>query len=103
MTFNIAIANAKGGVAKTTTALSLSAAVVEEGKKVLAIDLDPHANLTISLGYKPTGVSPTVADVFLGDCQVKDAIYATEVDQLSLIPSNHTLTMAEHHLMVRER
>jgi chromosome partitioning protein len=102
MTFNIAIANAKGGVAKTTTALSLSAALVEEGKKVLAIDLDPHANLTISLGYKPTGVSPTIADVFLGDCPIHDAIYATPVDQLSLIPSNHTLTMAEHHLMVRE-
>lgn len=103
MTLSIAIANAKGGVAKTTTALSLSAALVAQGKKVLAVDLDPHANLTISLGYKPTGLSPTIADVFLGDSKVEEAIYATPVDQLSLIPSNHTLSMAENHLMVRER
>ncbi len=103
MTLSIAIANAKGGVAKTTTALSLSAALIDQDKKVLAVDLDPHANLTISLGYKPTGLSPTIADVFLGDCQVEEAIYATPVDQLSLIPSNHTLSMAENHLMVRDR
>ncbi len=103
MTVKIAIANAKGGVAKTTTALSLSAAFAEEGKTMLAVDLDPHANLTISLGYKPTGLAPTIADVFLGDCQIQDAIYATEVELLSLIPSNHTLTMAENHLMVRDR
>lgn len=103
MTLSIAIANAKGGVAKTTTALSLSSALVEEGKEVLVIDLDPHANLTISLGYKPAGLSPTVADVFLGDCQLAEAVYGTPIDQLSLIPSNHTLTMAENHLMVRDR
>lgn len=102
MTFCIAIANAKGGVAKTTTALSLGAALAAEGKSVLAIDLDPHANLTISLGYKPQGLSPTIADVFLGDSDVEQAIYATEVERLSLIPSNHTLTMAENHLMVRD-
>ncbi|MGD2161913.1 MAG: ParA family protein [Anaerolineales bacterium] len=103
MTLSIAIANAKGGVAKTTTALSLSAALTENGRNVLAVDLDPHANLTISLGYKPNGLSPTVADVFLGDCQIERAIYDTPVERLSLIPSNHTLTMAENHLMVRDR
>jgi chromosome partitioning protein len=103
MSFCIAIANAKGGVAKTTTALSLGAALAAQDKNVLAIDLDPHANLTISLGYKPQGLSPTIADVFLGDCHVEQAIYASEFERLSLIPSNHTLTMAENHLMVRDR
>lgn len=103
MTQSIAVANAKGGVAKTTTALSLGAALVDQGKRVLLIDLDPHANMTISLGYKPSSLSPTIADVFLGDCLIEDAIYGTPVDRLSLIPSNHTLTLAENHLMVRDR
>jgi chromosome partitioning protein len=103
MTLSIAIANAKGGVAKTTTALSLSAAFVDEGKKVLALDLDPHANLTISLGYKPPNLNPTIADVVLGDCQIEEAIYGTPVEQLYLIPSNHSLTLAENHLIVRDR
>ena len=103
MSFCIAIANAKGGVAKTTTALSLGAALAAQEKNVLAIDLDPHANLTISLGYKPQGLSPTISDVFLGDCQVEQAIYSSKFERLSLIPSNHTLTMAENHLMVRDR
>lgn len=103
MTLCIAIANAKGGVAKTTTALSLGAALVEEGKEVLAIDLDPHANLTISLGLIPASINPSVADVFLGDVQIVDVVYQTPFNRLSIIPSNHTLTMAENHLMVRER
>jgi chromosome partitioning protein len=103
MTLSIAIANAKGGVAKTTTALSLSAALAGYNRNVLAVDLDPHANLTISLGYKPHGLNPTIADVFLGDRKVEEAIYGTQVENLSLIPSNHTLTMAENHLLVRDR
>jgi len=61
MTHIIAIANAKGGVAKTTTALSLGASLAEMGRRVLLIDMDPHANLTLSLGFKAASLERTVA------------------------------------------
>ncbi|TFH34159.1 MAG: ParA family protein, partial [Anaerolineales bacterium] len=77
MTLTIAVANAKGGVAKTTTTLSLGASFAEAGKRVMLVDLDPHANLTISLGMKPSAISPTVADVLMGSMALADVARET--------------------------
>ena len=66
MTYIIAVANAKGGVAKTTTALSVSASLSELDNKVLMIDIDPHANLSLYSGIKPNEIEHSIADVFLG-------------------------------------
>ncbi|NOR90776.1 MAG: AAA family ATPase [Anaerolineales bacterium] len=101
MTHIIAIANAKGGVAKTTTTLSLGASLAEMGKKVLLIDLDPHANLTLSLGFKPATFERTVAGLLLGNEDLNGAVIPTNVRDVELVPSNHELNMAEPHLLVR--
>ena len=102
MTHIIAIANAKGGVAKTTTTLSLGAMLAEAGQRVLLIDLDPHANLTISLGMRPPSLERTIADVLLGAMHLDEVLYSTTQAKLQLIPSNHDLQLAEAHLIVRE-
>ena len=62
----IAVANQKGGVAKTTTVAALCAALGERGHRVLAVDLDPQACLTFSLGFDPDKLQPTIHDVFVG-------------------------------------
>jgi chromosome partitioning protein len=101
MTHIIAIANAKGGVAKTTTTLSLGASLAEMGRKVLLIDLDPHANLTLSLGFKPTSFERTVAGLLLGNDDLNGTVIPTNFRDMDLVPSNHELNMAEPHLLVR--
>ncbi len=102
MTLTIAIANAKGGVAKTTTTLSLGASFAESGKRVLLVDLDPHANLTISLGMKPGSIPNTIADVLIGSRALQEIARSTTQEGMFIAPSNHELTMAESHLVVRE-
>jgi len=101
MTHIIAIANAKGGVAKTTTTLSLGASLAEMGRRVLLIDLDPHANLTLSLGFKPTSFERTVAGLLLGNDDLNGTVIPTNFRDMDLVPSNHELNMAEPHLLVR--
>jgi chromosome partitioning protein len=101
MTHIIAIANAKGGVAKTTTTLSLGASLAEMGRRVLLIDLDPHANLTLSLGFKPTSFERTVAGLLLGNDDLNGTVIPTNFRDMELVPSNHELNMAEPHLLVR--
>ena len=101
MTHIIAIANAKGGVAKTTTTLSLGASLAEMGRRVLLLDLDPHANLTLSLGFKPASFERTVAGLLLGNEDLNGAVIPTNVPNVELVPSNHELNMAEPHLLVR--
>jgi chromosome partitioning protein len=102
MTHIIAIANAKGGVAKTTTSISLGAMLAETGQQVLVVDLDPHANLTISLGLRPPSLELTAADVLLGAMRIEDAVCHTSQEGLQLVPANHDLQLAESHLIVRE-
>jgi chromosome partitioning protein len=101
MTHIIAIANAKGGVAKTTTTLSLGASLAEMGRRVLLIDLDPHANLTLSLGFKPTSFERTVAGLLLGNDDLNGTVIPTNFRDMDLVPSNTELNMAEPHLLVR--
>jgi chromosome partitioning protein len=102
MTYTIAVANEKGGVAKTTTALSLGGAIAESGRRILLIDLDPQANLTLGLGFKPMDLSTSSADIFLGNRTPPQAQRPTDISNIDLIPASQDLTMAERFLEVRE-
>lgn len=99
----IAIGNEKGGVAKTTTVLSLGAALTEGGERVLVVDLDPQANLTLSLGFKANGRDRTVVDVLLGRDTMEAVSRGTGVPRLNLAPSSIHLQMAERFLGIREQ
>ena len=94
MTTTIAVANQKGGVAKTTTVVSLGAALAELGQRVLLVDIDPQGSLTFSLGVDPEDLELTVAQVLLGTQLADDAIVVTD-DGMHLLPANITLTQAE--------
>ncbi|MGA9532302.1 MAG: ParA family protein [Anaerolineales bacterium] len=102
MSYTVAVANEKGGVAKTTTALSLGAALAERGEEVLLVDLDPQANLTLSLGIKPNDVSGGASDLLLGDGTLESVRQETRVPGLTLVPANSELLMAERFLSVRQ-
>jgi chromosome partitioning protein len=95
MTWIISIANEKGGVAKTTTTLSLSGAFVEAGYRVLAIDLDPQANLTLSLAEDSTNNSSSIVDILINNVPFENAIKKTNLDKLTLLPANSQLGLAE--------
>ncbi|EOS27354.1 chromosome partitioning protein [Lachnospiraceae bacterium 3-1] len=95
----IAIANQKGGVGKTTTAINLSACLVEEGKKVLTIDMDPQGNTTSGFGLEKTELKNTVYELMLGECTIRESMIQTEIDNLLLIPSNVNLAGAEIELL----
>lgn len=102
MSYVLAIANEKGGVAKTTTALSLAAALAELGNRVLLVDLDPQSNLTLSLGFDPGSLDRTVSELLLGDDTVGRIALDTKVEGVWLIPSNNGLLGSERYLSVRE-
>ncbi|WP_230398650.1 ParA family protein [Novisyntrophococcus fermenticellae] len=95
----IAIANQKGGVGKSTTAINLSACLAEAGKRVLTIDIDPQGNTTSGLGIDKNNVNNTVYELLLGECEISDCIIDLEIDNLSLIPSNINLSGAEIELI----
>ena len=96
----IAVANQKGGVAKTTTVASLGAALAELGAKVLLVDLDPQACLTFSLGLDPDAVELSVHDVLLGRVSASMAIQSTG-DGPDLLPSTIELAGCEAQLLTR--
>lgn len=95
----IALCNQKGGVGKTTTTINLGAALADYGRRVLAIDFDPQGALSAGLGV-PTHDVPTIYDLLLSrNVQPKDAIQATGVENLDVIPANIDLSAAEVHLV----
>ena len=100
VTTTIAVANQKGGVAKTTTVASLGAALVEKGERVLLVDADPQASLTFSVGLDPEELDVTIGQVLLGTEKAADAVVETE-DGPHLLPANITLTQAEESLVSR--
>lgn len=100
MTTTIALANQKGGVAKTTSVASIGAALAEIGQRVLLVDLDPQGSLTFSLGLDPEDLEITIAEVLLGKAPAADAIVETD-DGPHLLPSNISLTQAEENLVTR--
>lgn len=95
----IAVANQKGGVAKTTTVHTLSAALAQRGRRVLMVDLDPQACLTYSVGLDADREALTIHDVMLGRAKADEV--AVEVDGLSLIPSSIDLAGSEIHLLTK--
>jgi chromosome partitioning protein len=88
-----AIANQKGGVGKTTTAVNLAACVAEAGYEALLIDIDPQCNATLGLGL-PKDAPRTVYDVLLGDASLADVIQATSIEHLSVAPAGPDLAGA---------
>ncbi len=96
----IALANQKGGVAKTTSVASLGAALTELGKRVLLVDLDPQACLTFSLGIDPDTVERSVHDVLTGSTELGDVVLPTD-DGTDLVPSTIDLAGAEAMLLSR--
>ncbi len=102
MTRIIAISNEKGGVAKTTTALSLGGALVEMEREILLVDLDPQANLTLGLGISPQNVRRSTADILLNSTSPLSISRETSIPGLDLIPSNPDMGMAERFLPIRQ-
>ena len=95
----ICIANRKGGVGKTTTAINLSAAIGVSGEKTLLIDCDPQGNATSGIGVRPERDAPTVYQLLLGECTLQDAIKKTAIEHLDVLPANHDLIGAEVELL----
>jgi chromosome partitioning protein len=101
MPYTIAVSNEKGGVAKTTSTLSLGAALAELNHRVLLIDLDPQANLSLALGLETGEVETTSANVLVENAAIKTAIRKTDVTNLSLVPSHSRIESAEQYLPMR--
>ncbi|MBR2949015.1 MAG: ParA family protein [Lachnospiraceae bacterium] len=99
----IAIANQKGGVGKTTTAINLSASLAAKGQKVLVIDMDPQGNTTSGLGIDKNELENTVYELILGECSVEECLIKDVIENISVIPSNVNLAAAEIELIGVER
>ena len=95
----IAIANQKGGVGKTTTAINLSACLAEAEKKILVIDMDPQGNTTSGLGIDKNGLEKTVYDALIGECEIEEVLLSGVLENLDLIPANVELSGAEIELI----
>lgn len=99
----IAIANQKGGVGKTTTAVNLSAALAARGKKTLIVDMDPQGNTTSGLGLDKNELDKTIYEVITEEYSINDCIREELFENLSLIPANRNLAGAEIELMTVDK
>jgi chromosome partitioning protein len=98
----LAVVNQKGGVGKTTTAINLSAALALEGMSCLLLDIDPQANTTAGLGFASDETRLSTYDVLVGDTKIVDALLATEIETLKLVPSSKDLVGATVELIQQE-
>ena len=95
----IVIANQKGGVGKTTTAINLSSCLADKGQRVLSIDMDPQGNMTSGLGVDKDEVEKTVYDLIIGEANINEVIQKNVMDNLDVIPTNIDLSAAEIELI----
>jgi chromosome partitioning protein len=103
MTRIVAVANQKGGVGKTTTAINLAASVASRGYRVLLVDFDPQGNASSGVGYPRDKVERTVYDALVGECELADVILPTEITTLFVAPSTTDLVGAEIELISADR
>ena len=99
----VAIANQKGGVGKTTTAVNLGTALAAAGRRVLILDLDPQGNASTGLGLEKSGRAPSAYDLLLDEADLAAVTAVTEVPGLGIVPSSPDLAGAEYELIGRER
>ena len=99
----IAVANQKGGVGKTTTAINLAAALVETGLRVLVVDLDPQGNASTGLGIDSADRDSTTYDLLVDDAPLSEVIRTTEIEDLCVIPATVDLSSADIELFANEK
>jgi chromosome partitioning protein len=102
MTYIIAVANEKGGVAKTTTSISMGAAMVETGLEVLLVDLDAQANLSLALGVENVKAQQSISNLLLESAPARSVIRETGIPRLDLIASSTETGLAERFLPARK-
>lgn len=99
----VAVANQKGGVGKTTTAINLAAALAELGQRILLVDLDPQGNASTGLGLEPADRGLTTYDLIIEDANIGEVVRATAVERLYLCPATTDLSSADIELVSNEK